>query len=247
MSFLTSLFSAGNVAAFGGGLVDNLFANKRQDDAQEFSAQQFASRYQTTVKDMEKAGLNPALAYQQGGGSPPSGVVSSPGNQFSNAGLVAAQMDNVKADTANKAAQAANIRADTFLKVAQEGLTGATTDQTRANISFLETQSKKISEEIKNIPVEGDRLRALIKNLGAEYNLIRQKTASEEQATNQLKWLAVRTMTESDLLGLDLDAAEAAGNIGREMGQYKPIIDLVFQLLGARTGRSSRPVPLPPQ
>ena len=237
-------------AALGGAVLDNVFADNRQDNAQEFSAQQFASRYQTTVKDMEKAGLNPALAYQQGGGNAPSGVVSSPGNQFSQAGLTSAQIENVKADTSNKAAQAANIRADTFLKVAQESLTGATTDQTRANISFLETQSKKIVEEIKNIPEEGNRLRALIKNLGAEYNLIRQKTATEEQATNQMKWLAVRTMLDGDLLNLDLDAAEAAGNIGREMGQYKPIIDLVFQLLGARTGRSVRrspraPAPLP--
>ena len=36
-----------------------------------WSAQQFATRYQTTVKDLTAAGLNPMLAYTQGGGSPP--------------------------------------------------------------------------------------------------------------------------------------------------------------------------------
>ena len=40
--------------------------NRRQADAAEaantFSAQQFASRYQTTTADMKAAGLNPMLA-----------------------------------------------------------------------------------------------------------------------------------------------------------------------------------------
>lgn len=49
--------------------------NRRAADAAEqaqgFSAAQFASRYQTTVKDMQAAGLNPMLAYSQGGGFSP--------------------------------------------------------------------------------------------------------------------------------------------------------------------------------
>lgn len=39
--------------------------------ANAMSQQQFETRYQTTVKDMQAAGLNPMLAYSQGGGSPP--------------------------------------------------------------------------------------------------------------------------------------------------------------------------------
>ena len=55
-------------------------AQRRQEDAQEFSAQQFASRYQTTVADMKAAGLNPMLSYSQGGGTAPSGTSASGGD-----------------------------------------------------------------------------------------------------------------------------------------------------------------------
>lgn len=40
----------------------------------EFNAQQSATQYQRGVKDMEAAGLNPALAYQQGGDAAASGA-----------------------------------------------------------------------------------------------------------------------------------------------------------------------------
>ena len=76
---MADLFSA--LGSIGSGLLDNLFANRRQEDQQAFNAQQFATRYQTTVKDMQAAGLNPMLAYSQGGGSgASSGIGSSSGS-----------------------------------------------------------------------------------------------------------------------------------------------------------------------
>lgn len=54
--------------------VNRDIANK----ANQFSAQQYATRYQTTVKDMQAAGLNPMLAYGQGAGTAPSGQVGHP-------------------------------------------------------------------------------------------------------------------------------------------------------------------------
>lgn len=221
-----------------GGALGASTAASRQEDAQAFSAQQFATRYQTTVKDMQAAGLNPMLAYSQGGGNAPTSSAAgassfgSPGSSYTQAKLASAQEANIHADTVNKQAQAENIRADTLLKVAQEGLTGASADQTRTNIGYLEMQSKRISEELKNIPKEGARLDALVKNLAEEFKLIRQKTATETQATNQMRWLATRTMLESDLTGFDVKAAEDLGNLGRYSKEGKVVLDILRSLKG---------------
>lgn len=228
----------GELLSLGGNLLNNFFAGQRQEDAQEFSAQQFATRYQTTVKDMQAAGLSPMLAYSQGGGTPPSSSAAS-ASSGADLGMVhlqskmnAAQVANIEADTQNKEAQSANIRADTMLKVAQEGLAGASADQARSNINYLEMQSKRISEEIKNIPKEGQRLDALVKNLAQEYSLLKEKTGSQEQATNQMRWLAVKTMLESDLLGFDLKAAQDLGNLGRYSKEGKVVLDVLRTLKG---------------
>ena len=64
------------------GLVgQNQTNQKNWDIAQannEWSAQQYATRYQTTVKDLQAAGLNPMLAYGQGPGTAPTASAVAP-------------------------------------------------------------------------------------------------------------------------------------------------------------------------
>jgi hypothetical protein len=86
-------------------------------DANAFSAQQYANRYQTTVKDMQAAGLNPMLAYSQGAGSAPTGqqaqgiensvaTAVEAHNKAAQRNMAYAQIDNINADTQLKANQA---------------------------------------------------------------------------------------------------------------------------------------------
>ncbi|WNK13049.1 MAG: DNA pilot protein [Microvirus sp.] len=66
----------------------------------------FKSRYQDTVRDMKKAGLNPALAYGQGGGNPQTHDIPDLGKSVAgavgtaaSAGQAAANMELTKAQT----------------------------------------------------------------------------------------------------------------------------------------------------
>lgn len=232
-----SIFSG--IANWFGGELQNRRAADAAEQAQSFSASQFASRYQTTVNDLKAAGLNPMLAYSQGGGSPPSGAMASvPANPGANASsaFMAAKVQDAQADLLQ--AQAENVNADTAVKrvtpaliESQISATGASADQSRATINNLEYQSKRIAEEIKNIPKEGDRLVALAKQLDEHAALLRKQGATQDMITNQTKWLAVKTMFESDLSKLDVKAAESMDNIGREANQLRPIFDILRGLL----------------
>lgn len=84
-----------------------------------WSAQQFASRYQTTTKDMQAAGLNPMLAYSQGGGSPPTAQSYQAQNPMSSAVEAyhqSAQRDVMAEQIQNMKEQNKNIQADTKVK-----------------------------------------------------------------------------------------------------------------------------------
>lgn len=218
-------------ATLGGQLGGGIDANNARADAaasaNAFSASQYQNRYQTQVKDLEAAGLNPMLAYMQSPGSAPTGQSYQPTNVFEGASQSYAAAQNVQRTGENIDADTLTKRAQRFLTEAQTGAAESSSAQSRANTSYLETQAKKISLELKNIPKEGDRLDALISNLQAELPLIQERTSTQAQATQQMKWLAVKTMLDSDLVGLDIKAITALDNLGKISAQFKPILDII--------------------
>lgn len=202
--------------------------------------------YQRQVADLEAAGLNPMLAYIKGGGaSTPSGTVMPMQNAVS-AGVSsaesAARASKVGSEVANTEQDTLLKRANAWLTLSQEDLNYSTSAQRRQSIDLMSHQAHKIAQEVKNIPLEGDRLIAAAKQLTEAAKLSQLQQGTEVERAKKMQWLAVKTMIEGDLLSFDVKAIEQAGNFGKEFGQYKPAIDMLIDLVNMFSntrGRSS--------
>lgn len=130
----------------------------------EFQERMRATQYQTAVDDMIKAGLNPMLAYQQGGAGNLSGSVSA---AYQNA---AGQGVNSALDTRANIAQVKNMEAQNDNLKEQTKLIPAQVQQTLDSARFLRQQTAtEIAKEYReNQAAVIDRERMdLEKNLGA--------------------------------------------------------------------------------
>ena len=217
----------------------NVALGREQMDFQERMSN---TAYQRQVADMQSAGLNPMLAYIKGGGaSTPSGAMPQVQNPYaaaissaesaSRTSLTQKQVPKTEAETENIGADTIKKRADTMLALANEKLSFASADEKRSAINLQHFQANKIAAETANIPVEGDRLVAVIKQLDASVKLIEKQTISEEQRAGQIYALALKTIIESDLAQADLNAIKKAENFGKEFGQYKALVDAVTNIL----------------
>lgn len=226
-----------------GGRERNQSAERQADMANNFSQQQFATRYQTTTQDMMAAGLNPMLAYQQGGGAPPTGqqaqVPSNPMGEAASAYLSTklqqGQINLLDAQASAAAAQAAKTVAETPfvdpISRAQIDRDHSTAGQARQAITFMQEQAKKIQAEIGQIPYENSRLIAATVNLQQSSALLEKQGFTEVQRRSQIQALAEKVFKEAGLLGLDLDAAEKTGNFGRISNEFRHAIDVLEKII----------------
>lgn len=228
-------------ASIGGGIDRNSAAQESAEQAQAFSASQYASRYQTQVKDLEAAGLNPMLAYMQSPGASPQGVTYQPTNIAERAASDYSSAYNVKRLGEKLEEEAENVRSLTKLNEAQ--------------VEQVNKSVEKMSSEIRNLDTDNERLKALIDNLREErQNLIKQGwnlteqgnmlRATTEKLKTEVPYLNSRsflnfaqeelTKIETSLKRLDLTSAQKFDNFGRDAAQLRPILDVLKAFIRPR-------------
>jgi hypothetical protein len=166
-----------------------------------WSAQQYATRYQTMTEDLKAAGLNPMLAYSQSPGTAPTAQAV----QFQNPMSSAA--DAMRSASGSVQSIASAKQADSQSKLIDETV-------------------EKVKKETRNLDDEQTRLRAAYINLAESSALMAQQGQSEVVKRQVLDATARKMVTENLLSRAEYDAMVKTGFIGVTAREVKVLSDV---------------------
>lgn len=221
-------------------------------DNRDFQERMSSTSYQRAVGDLQKAGLNPMLAYSQGGSSTPSGATTTVGNvgaagvssaaaaQQTVQGVTAAEQaramtDQVKAQTAKIQSETMTNEANTAMLVAQIKQMQFLGDKTAGESEVADVSGKSAHRDyqsrVKYASWEQERLRERALSGLAQLEELREgKTFSADVA---------RRKAESLLSQYALPEAKGGADFYSDTGEMNQWIKSLLMILrGASSARS---------
>jgi len=164
----------------------NAFNAAQSAQQMQFQERMRATQYQTAVDDLKKAGLNPMLAYTQGGAGTPSGAAASAAGSH--------RTENVAASAANSAAQAAQ-----FTNIMEQNAL------LKAQINKTDTESDNIMAETMNKRDLNPYIKKLFDQISAEIDYRKLQTRLGELTIPEQSRIA--ELYKDKALGMALAAA----------------------------------------
>lgn len=149
-------------AAVSGGLSllgakkQNQAAEKQANNQMSFQERMSSTSYQRGMADMKAAGLNPILAYKQGGASSPSGTAAPVVNELEPATNSAKDALRVSAELKNLKETNQNIKTDTELKSSTALLNAASRENKKIEGRILQQQLHSAKAQASRAKLDDD-------------------------------------------------------------------------------------------
>lgn len=169
----------------------NFFSAQQAKEQRDWQERMRSTQYQTAVRDMRQAGLNPALAYQQGGAGTPSGGMASASGAGAS-GSIGSRFD--MSQVAVNSAQAEKLSAEASRTRAEEAEIVARTPMHSWSIAKM---GQEISESVQ-------RIATLREQAGASWASAQQSLASAEKLRAELPQVSAMIAQLRGLTALQL-------------------------------------------
>lgn len=230
------------------------FQSREAQFNRDFQRDMSSTAWQRATADMRAAGLNPMLAYSQGGASSPSGSAahgsaastSGASSSYSNSTLVgmqsaaaAAQIVNLLEQNEKLKAETKNVETDTALKGGQIVKLEADAAVSKQTVNLVERQVEKVIEETLNV-VEARR--EIIARTGLqEYKQITEKVEAMLKAYDYdvLKPAEARKLKVMAQL-MELEVPKALNEAASEETSFKKYVSPFLSDVGKVTGSAAR-------